>query len=343
MTMTPCSACGRLLRGADATCPFCGQRHRAVTAAIALVGLALGCGPAIDASSTDGLGATSSAATDSDATGASSSGHDATTSPTGSTTFGGQTETGDDASTTVVSASAIYGGPIGDPDGGGITIECSVWNQDCANGEKCMPWANDAGSAGSGGSVWNAARCVPLNVDPHGVGEPCTAQESFVSGFDTCDAGAICMGSNEATLEGVCVELCSGSTDDPVCDETDGATCLVDEIIPLCLSMCDPLLEDCGEGQACTPWADTWTCMTEGDILPGAPCLFDTACVSGALCVPADASCPRGTESCCTSLCDLGSGDADAPCIDGQSCVAFYGAGEAPEGHEDVGVCTTGG
>lgn len=324
------------------TCPFCGQRHRVASAAIALIGLALGCGPAVGTSNTGGLDATSMTASGSDATEGSSSGHGATTtSPTGSTTFGGQTEAGDDTSTTQVSSSAIYGGSNGgfleDPDGGGITIECSVWNQDCANGEKCMPWAND------GGAIWNAARCVSLDEDPRGVGEPCTAQESFVSGFDTCDVGAICLGSNEATLEGVCVELCSGSFDEPVCDQTEGATCLVDEIIPLCQSVCDPLLEDCGAGQTCSPIAETWTCTTEGDILPGEPCAaFNTACVSGALCVPADASCPEGSESCCTSVCDLGSKDADAPCIDGQSCVAFHAAGEAPQGYEDVGVCTTG-
>ena len=52
------------------------------------------------------------------------------------------------------------GGPPGEgfiemPDGGGATNECNQWVQDCPEGEKCMPWAND------GGSAWNATRCRP--------------------------------------------------------------------------------------------------------------------------------------------------------------------------------------
>ena len=45
---------------------------------------------------------------------------------------------------------------------------CDLWEQDCPEGEKCNPWAND------GGASWNALRCVPIDPNPDGVGEPCT-------------------------------------------------------------------------------------------------------------------------------------------------------------------------
>ncbi|MEX1364969.1 MAG: hypothetical protein AB1Z98_17710, partial [Nannocystaceae bacterium] len=32
--------------------------------------------------------------------------------------------------------------------------QCSLFAQDCPDGEKCMPWAND------GGDAWNATICV---------------------------------------------------------------------------------------------------------------------------------------------------------------------------------------
>ncbi len=45
---------------------------------------------------------------------------------------------------------------------GGIPF---IWAQDCPEGEKCMPWAND------GGGSWNATRCSPLDPNPSAVGD----------------------------------------------------------------------------------------------------------------------------------------------------------------------------
>lgn len=323
------------MHGGDATCPFCGQRHRAVPAVIALMGLALGCGPVTSTGSEGSTSSISTTSSDGDATSSPSGGPGGTTMlPTGSTTFAGQTETGDDASSSTANSSAIYGGSIGDPDGGGIAIECSVWDQDCADGEKCMPWAND------GGSVWNAARCVLLDDDPRDVGEPCTAQESFVSGIDTCEVGAVCIGSDKETLEGVCVELCGGSPAAPVCDETQSATCLgVDGVIPLCSPLCSPLVGDCADGEACLPGSDGWGCMTEGDIAPGGSCEFENACTAASVCIAPDASCPPGSPGCCASTCDTSAVEPDLDCPESQACAPFYGEGDAPMGYEDVGVC----
>src|SRR6187431_2409029 len=68
-------------------------------------------------------------------------------------------------------------GFIQDPDGGGVSIECDGWAQDCQAGEKCMPWAND------GGMTWNAMRCSPLAPDPALAGEACTVEGAAFSGI----------------------------------------------------------------------------------------------------------------------------------------------------------------
>lgn len=245
--------------------------------------------------------------------------------PLGSTGFETQTETGDATSDGTGNSTAIYGGPGVDPDGGGVTIECSVWSQDCAAGQKCMPWAND------GGDVWNAARCVLLTEDPAPAGEPCTAMDTFTSGFDTCDVGLICLGSDVETLEGICGELCGGSADKPICDETQDATCVgVDGVIPLCRPICDPLNNDCTEGETCVPSFDDWGCMPVGRDPAGEPCELVNACEQGLICL---------AEGGCSVLCDLLAPLPEASCLDDEVCTPLYEEGTAPDGHDDVGVC----
>ena len=217
------------------------------------MGLVLGCGSAV---SSDPGGETGSSTTEASTTTDDDTNPGSTTTSAGSTTFDGQTDTGNDTSTTTGNSSAIYGGSIGDPDGGVINIECDVWNQDCGKDRKCAPWAND------GGSTWNATQCVPLDVDPRGVGEPCTAEGSFQSGVDTCDVGAVCIGSDTETLEGICVELCSGDPSAPICDETADAACVVsDDVTPLCRPQCDPRVGECPDGETCVPGLDGSGCV----------------------------------------------------------------------------------
>ena len=120
-------------------------------------------------------------------------------------------------------------GFISDPDGGGVSTECSVWDQDCGDGEKCGPWAND------GGSEHNATRCVPVDPNPMLPGEACTVEGSGVSGVDDCDVGVLCYDVDNDLLEGTCVAMCSGSEKAPSCP--DGTWCSVsnDGVLPLCL------------------------------------------------------------------------------------------------------------
>ena len=146
--------------------------------------------------------------------------------------------------------------------GGGVSLECSVWDQDCPAGEKCNPWAND------GGDQHNALKCSPLDPDPAQPGEACNVEGSAVSGVDDCDLGVLCWEVDGATLEGTCVAMCQGNEAQPQCAE--GEFCWIgnDGVLPLCLPdalcaddgacrcMCpDGTDPDCGVGQ-CTCVAD---------------------------------------------------------------------------------------
>ena len=145
-------------------------------------------------------------------------------------------------------------GFVSNPDGGGVSIECSLWAQDCMSGEKCMPWAND------GGDEHNATRCSPLAVDPAGPYDPCTVEGSAVSGVDDCDQSSMCWDVQD--LEGFCIPMCQGSENNPQCpDQTwcwigpDGLpiVCLPDDICAedgVCHCMCpDDSDPDCGDGR----------------------------------------------------------------------------------------------
>ena len=184
-----------------------------------------------------------------------------------------------------------------------------------------MPWAND------GGDVWNAAQCVLVADDPAPLDEPCTALESFTAGVDTCDVGLVCIGSDAETLEGVCVALCGGSDREPTCDE---GTCVgFDSVIPLCRPTCDPLAGDCADGEACVLGLEAGGCMAAGDGAQGEACAFVGACEPGLVCL--------GEDPSCSAVCDISA--ADPGCPNPTSCTAFYEAGAAPSGYEDVGAC----
>ena len=86
--------------------------------------------------------------------------------------------------------------------GGGGFNECDIEAQDCPEGEKCMPWAND------GGDEWNGTRCSPIAKDPGPLGGPCLAEGSGTSGIDDCDLGLVCWQVDPKTNQGVCHAMC---------------------------------------------------------------------------------------------------------------------------------------
>ncbi|MBC8074232.1 MAG: hypothetical protein IAG13_38285, partial [Deltaproteobacteria bacterium] len=113
---------------------------------------------------------------------------------------------------------------------------CDAALQDCGVGFKCNPWAHD------GGTAWTASQCVPIEPEPHAIGEGCTTHGGATSGFDDCVPGSACIFE-------VCVELCSGAGDAPKCASEDThCRSYNDGALSLCEPICDPLAQNCGVG-----------------------------------------------------------------------------------------------
>jgi hypothetical protein len=211
---------------------------------------------------------------------------------------------------------------------GGINIECDIFLQDCPDGDKCMPWAND------GGGSWNATRCSPLDPAPVDIGGDCTVEGSGVSGIDNCVLGSMCWDVDPMTNMGYCLELCSCTPVNPVCN-TPNTTCAIvnNGVLPLCLGVCNPLdVDACADGEVCVASGDYFLCAPDasGDLgAAGDPCEFINVCDPGLFCAQAD-SVPgcAGSFGCCSSLCTVGD---DGNCEVGQECVPLYEEGSAPD------------
>lgn len=217
------------------------------------------------------------------------------------------------------------------PDGGDGANECDPRVQDCMRGEKCTAWSND------GGTFWNANKCVEISGE--GVsGDSCMIEGSGVSGVDDCALGFICLNTDMDGL-GSCVQFCMGDNEN--CEPGDVCAIYNDGVLPICLTGCDPLLQDCPEGQGCidTP-NQSFICFNDasGDMgADGDPCPpedGENSCDPGMWCGPNSAGCVD--VNCCTAYCDL----SEAACPAPDECTSFFGdAGSAPPGFENVGVC----
>ncbi|MEM7158075.1 MAG: ribulose phosphate epimerase [Myxococcota bacterium] len=222
---------------------------------------------------------------------------------------------------------------------GVIVPGCDIFAQDCPEDEKCMPYAND------GGGSWNATQCVPISDNPAQPGDTCYVEGSGTSGYDDCDIASMCWDVDPETNAGTCVPMCAGDPSAPLCEDPDAACTVTNEgVIALCLPSCDPLVQDCAEGQACYPVADEWVCAPDASGEMGAAgdsCEFINVCSPGNICVGAAAwpDC-QGSVGCCSPVCDLEDVDADAECPGtGQTCQPWYEEGDAPPGYESVGAC----
>lgn len=216
-------------------------------------------------------------------------------------------------------------------------IECDPYLQDCPDGQKCNPWAND------GGSSWNALRCVPVDTNPDQPGDTCTVQGSGVSGIDSCDVASMCWYFDAETSEGTCVAMCTGSAMDPDCNDPMASCVISNEgVLNLCLPSCDPLLQDCPENQGCYSVFGPFACAPDasGESFgsPGDPCEFINSCDPGNTCVDSDEFGPAcvGASGCCSPFCDVSDPSCSMP---SHECVPFFDEGTAPAGLEDVGSC----
>lgn len=244
--MKSCPACDRHVRASESSCPFCAvpleESGAPVLAVLGLVTMLVGC-------SDDGLeaGSGSGGSAGTEATAADGPGNTVTSGASGSS--GAFETTAVDTDDTALDTSGGGGFIYGSPDSGGTVFECDLVANDCGEGEKCSPWAND------GGDEWNATRCVPVAREPVGPGEPCATEGSPVSGFDDCAAGSVCIEVDPTTLMGVCEPLCAAGMDGVLCSDTDQLCVLTGAAgVPFCYTECDPAapLPECPREEVCT-------------------------------------------------------------------------------------------
>ena len=277
--------------------------------------LLAGCGPPVDGGGRNDEGGSSNPTQPKDPSG--------TSSPSGD---------GNGSSTSVrPGAGSFLSGGTEEPP----AVECSTFDQDCPGGEKCSPWAND------GGNAWNATRCVAVDADPDGVGEPCTAEGGGVLGIDSCDGASMCFGADVEMGQGSCYAFCTGNENNPGCPAMSECLLGGNGVLNICIPGCDPLEPNgCAAGEVCVPnYGDTFSCaLGLGDRAAGhlEPCKFRNSCAEGLFCAAGgiDASCDADGD-CCAMYCDLA-----APACEGEAACAPYYESGAPEGFEHIGYCT---
>lgn len=284
------------------------------------------------ASASDSGGSTVGQGSTSSATEAASV-SDSTNDPT-SATLPGPTSTGDPSGGTAT-GSETGGGFLQQPDGG-VAGQCDPTVQDCPADEKCTAISDTPGDP------WGINVCVPKMGDAQ-VGDPCDIENGKYTGLDNCDVGLICLLTDDEGKGGACVEFCDVNV---TCPDTPGAKCVSynDGSLPICLNSCDPLVQDCPEGQACYNSAgDNFVCFKEsampGEGMPGAECTYINQCQAGSFCAAAASVAGCAGTGCCTPYCPVSEGSALCNEVGGEMCVAFFAEGSAPPGLEDVGVC----
>lgn len=287
------------------------------------------------ASSTSAGANTSAGATEGAGTSTSTSTSTSTTAPTTSTGSpgSGSTSTGQAADDTGLPPPGFLNHEDVSP-----SIECSMWAENCPPGEKCMPVAND------GGNSWNAAQCRPVVDNPAGIGESCSlTMGTGVDGYDTCEKHAMCWDVDSETGEGSCVGMCVGSEAAPTCFEADSICTITGGAVwALCFPTCDPLLQNCGDGETCFPSAGNFVCGPVGaaagqGALAGA-CEFTNGCQPGLYCGNGDGFCSADAPTCCLPFCEL----SQPQCPDPLDCTPALEPGTAPAVLEDVGLCGAG-
>lgn len=254
---------------------------------------------------------------------------------------GGGSTTLADGSTTSAESEGASGSDEGLPGDDGIGGECSVWEQDCPEGDKCTPWSDQPDL------VPDEIRCCPEVATPRQPGDTCTVEGYFGSCIDDCVEGSLCL-DIDGDGQGVCQAFCQGSADDPQC-ATDESCLIYFSGIPFCFRQCDPLLQDCAEGEGCYPdeasaGGTGFICLpTVGGVGYGELCWLLSGCERGLICVTPDflPDCVGSSVGCCTTLCDTSEPDACADVHPDLECVSWYYAGQTPPTPElaNVGAC----
>lgn len=234
-------------------------------------------------------------------------------------------------------------------EGDGCAVErggcklCDIWDEeDCDQFEKCTAWDHN------GMGIWNENKCVELMGDGN-AGDACMVPNLNASGEDDCGAGSLCWDPDPDTHLGYCVSFCTGSPEDPQCEGDTLCIIYNDGVLPLCLTMCDPLAGggDCpGADNLCIPHPEEagFVCAldaSEGMGVDGIECEDSSSCNQGLFCASInDLSDCQGSDGCCSPYCDLTDMNPHAPCTgQGEECVPWFEGGMAPAGYDHVGGC----
>lgn len=215
---------------------------------------------------------------------------------------------------------------------------CSLFAQDCPPGYKCVPY----NTAGGG---WIGRECVPIVDDPQGVGEPCVIEGPLQGGPDNCEGGSMCWVVEVESLEGTCVPLCIGSMDEPACADACRYCWTSVGFSGLCVSTCDPVAQNCAEGEGCYPIGDYFECGPDASppgTTVGSPCEFINVCPPGLICeVSSEVPGCEGALGCCTPVCSLGGFDPCPKLLPGTVCVPWFDEPPPPENClvSEPGVC----
>ena len=226
-------------------------------------------------------------------------------------------------------------------DDSSMGAQCSIYEQDCAMGEKCVPWSDQPDL------VPDEIRCCAIEGEPKEIGDACTVNGYFGSCLDDCNVGSFCLDPFD-TGQGTCQKFCAGSATNPTCDPDE--SCLIYFAgVPMCFDKCDPLVQSCGEGMGCYPDEEAacgtgFICLPTiaGDGTYGDLCWLLSGCAPGFICVYSDflPDC-IGSVGCCTSLCDVSGPDSCADFNPDIECVSWYYSGDEPPSAslQNVGVC----
>lgn len=260
----------------------------------------------------------------------------------GTTTFPAATGPNPATSSEPATEDGVFDEESGPPPGGG---ECSFFEQDCNEGEKCVPWSELPDL------VPDEIRCCPIQLPMVEAGDLCTVSGYLGSCLDNCAPGTMCL-DIDGDGEGVCQELCSGSAENPECSDMDDTCFIYYSGTPLCFATCDPLVQDCPADKGCYPDAIAeggtgFLCMpTIGDSGLGDYCWLLSACNPGMLCATPDLlpNCFGDADDagCCTDICDITDVPDSCKSIHPDlECVAWYYQGAEPPSSslQNVGAC----
>jgi hypothetical protein len=229
---------------------------------------------------------------------------------------------------------------------GAMAGPCSVFEQDCPPGSKCLPAQNS--------HLWvilesDEPWCSPLAADVVDVGEACVdffARQDPTTPNDDCGEGLLCWGVDQDDGTGRCERLCGGTAAAPECPA--GSFCPAGAGLngAVCVPECDPLAEDCpAAADACFVLDGQWGCFPRDAAsigTQGRQCGFPNDCATGHVCVAETEfpGCSNSFGGCCARVCDLEApGTVCTDVDDNAACTPWPSEGDAPGGYPGLGVC----